>query len=202
MAGLFDCIVVLGHSALEDDAIMQERVRRGVDLYKSGAAECIIMSGLWSFKRKASPPPRSEAAVMRDFAMSLGVPKEAFLLEDESTDTLSNAYFTKVRFLAPLGWRRICVVTSEVHAERALWLFRKVLGPAYAVEMRQAASASSETELQGGYERNARLLRQIQAVLEGVEDGENDAIADLLFTRHPGYVDDPDAARDIEAALL
>lgn len=198
----FDCIVVLGHSAREDDTVMQARVRKGVELYQGGAAACLIMSGRWSFKLKASPPPRSEAAVMRDFAMSLGVPKEAFLLEDESTDTLSNAYFTKVRFLAPLGWRRICVVTSEVHAERALWLFRKVLGPEYAVLRHEAPSSSSETELREGYERNARLLRQIQAILEDVEDGDNDAIADLLFTRHPGYVDDPDAAHDIEVALL
>jgi len=198
----FDCIVVLGHSAREDDAIMQARVRTGVELCRTGLADCLIMSGRWSFKLRASPPPRSEAAVMRDFAMSLGVPAEAFLLEDESTDTLSNAYFTKVRFLAPLGWRRVCVVTSEVHAERALWLFRKILGPSYAVQMREAASASSEADLREGYERNARLLHQIQAVLAGIEDGDNNAIADLLFSRHPGYVDDPADATEIEAALL
>jgi uncharacterized SAM-binding protein YcdF (DUF218 family) len=130
------------------------------------------------------------------------VPKEAFLLEDESSDTLSNAYFTKVRFLAPLDWRKICVVTSGVHAERALWLFRKVLGPAYAVEMREAPSTANEAELREGNERNARLLRQIQAVVESVEDGDNEAIADLLFTRHPGYVDDAAAAREVKAALL
>lgn len=202
MAAPFDCVVVLGHSASADDEVMQSRVRKGVELYGAGAAGCLIMSGRWSFKLRASPPSRTEAEVMRDLALSLGVPREAFLLENESTDTLSNAYFTKVRFLAPLDWRRVCVVTSDVHAERALWLFRKVLGPGYEVEVRQAVSTVTDAGLREGYERNARLLRQVQAVLDGIKDGDDEAFADLLFTRHPGYVDDPDAGLEFEAALL
>ncbi|HXH21207.1 MAG TPA: YdcF family protein [Dehalococcoidia bacterium] len=195
----FDCIVVLGHSAREDDPVMQARVRKGVELYRAGLADCLIMSGRWSFKLRHSPPQRTEAEVMRDYAASLGVPPQAFLLEYESTDTLSNAYFTKVRFLMPLDWRRLCVVTTEEHNERALWLFTRVLGPEYDLEMRPAAAVGSLAE---GLERNRRLLRQIQGALEGIADGDHDAIADLLFTRHPGYVDDPEATREVEAALL
>jgi uncharacterized SAM-binding protein YcdF (DUF218 family) len=197
----FDCIVVLGHSARPEDSVMQARVAKGVELYKEGAAACLIMSGRYSFKLRASPPAISEAEVMRDFAVSLGVPSEDVLLEYESTDTLSNAYFTKVRFLAPLDWHRVCVVTSEVHAERALWLFRRVLGPAYEVEMREAPSAD-EANLREGYQRNARLLGQIQAVLADIADGADDLIGDLLFSRHPGYANDPDLFREVEAALL
>jgi uncharacterized SAM-binding protein YcdF (DUF218 family) len=198
----FDCIVVLGHSARPDDEVMQARVAKGVELYEAGEAGCLIMSGRWSFKLKDSPPARSEASVMCDYAVSLGVPKEDILIEDESTDTLSNAYFTKVRFLAPLGWRNVCVVTSEVHASRALWLFRKVLGPRYTIEMREAPSTADPEALREGYERNARLQRQIEAVLADIPDGADDQIGDLLFSRHPGYVDDPDLFGRIEAALL
>jgi uncharacterized SAM-binding protein YcdF (DUF218 family) len=198
----FDAIVVLGHSARADDPVMQGRVRRGVELYREGLGDCLIMSGRWSFKIRRTPPERPEAEVMRDFALTLGVPRDAFLLEDESTDTLSNAYFTKVRFLMPLGWRRIAVVTSEEHAGRALWLFEKVLGQGYAIDMRAARTAASDSERDEGIARNERLLRQIQGVLEGIEDGDHDAIADLLFTRHPGYAGDEQAYREVEAALL
>ncbi len=197
-----DCIVVLGHSAKEDDPIMQARVRRGAELYRAGEAAALIMSGRWSFKLMASPPPRTEAAVMRDFALTLGVPAEDILIEDESTDTLSNAYFTRVRFLDPLAWRNVRVVTSEVHLERALWLFGKVLGHGYEIEGREAPSSTDATALREGHQRNARLLLQIQAALAGIRDGDLDAIAGLLFSRHPGYVDDPALTREIEAALL
>ncbi len=202
MPPAFDCIVALGHSARPDDAIMQARVQKAAELYREGAAGCLILSGRHSFRLRANPPPISEAAVMRDVALALGVPADDILVEDESTDTLSNAYFTKVRFLAPLGWRRVCVVTSEVHAARSLWLFRKVLGPACEIEMRESASSTDPAELRAGYERNARLLRQIQAVLSGIPDGADDLIGELLFSRHPGYAEDPDLFRDIETALL
>ncbi|HEY7270166.1 MAG TPA: YdcF family protein [Dehalococcoidia bacterium] len=198
----FDCIVVLGHSARPDDEIMRARVALGADLYKKGIASAVIMSGAYSFRLRADPPPLSEAAVMRDVALALGVPKADILIEDESTDTLSNAYFTKVRFLAPMGWRRVCVVTSEVHAERARWLFHKVLGPLYTVEMRESSSTAQSTTRREGMERNERLLRQIQAVLADIPDGADDLIGALLFERHPGYVADPQQAAAIEAALL
>jgi uncharacterized SAM-binding protein YcdF (DUF218 family) len=198
----FDCAVVLGHSADPSDPIMQARVRAGVELYQAGEAPCLIMSGLYSFKLRADPPPVAEARVMRDFALSLGAAPFDVLVEDESTDTLSNAYFTKVRFLAPLAWRNVCLVTSEVHAARALWLFRKVLGPGYRVEVREAVSSNDPDALREGRERNARLLRQVQPFLQDIADGDHGAVADLLFTRHPGYVDDPAATAEVEAALL
>jgi uncharacterized SAM-binding protein YcdF (DUF218 family) len=198
----WDCAVVLGHSTRPDDAVMQARVARAVELYRAGLAPALVMSGLYSFKLRSSPPPLSEAEIMRDHAVGLGVPSTDILLEYESTDTLSNAYFTKVRFLAPLAWRRVCVVTSEVHAARALWLFQRVLGPEYRVDMREAPSTGDSGELRQGDERNARLLQQIQAVLVDIPDGADDLIGDLLFSRHPGYVDDPEDAREVEAALL
>jgi uncharacterized SAM-binding protein YcdF (DUF218 family) len=50
---------------------------------------------------------------------------------DARLDTLGNAYFTKVDVLDPDGWRRVALVTSDTHAERAAWIFRKLLGPGY-----------------------------------------------------------------------
>lgn len=198
----FDCIVVLGHSADEGDPVTEARVRLAADLYREGVAPCLVLSGKWSFRLRQAPPSRTEGSIMRELALGLGVPAADVLIEDESTDTLSNAYFTRVRFVDPLDWRRICVVTSDVHAERALWLFAKVFGRRYHIEVRQAANATPEADLREGHERNARLLRQAQTLLEGIADGDRDAISDLLFTRHPGHAEDPALTRDVEAALL
>jgi uncharacterized SAM-binding protein YcdF (DUF218 family) len=198
----FDCIVVLGHSARPEDEVMRARVAQGAQLYRDGVAGAVVMSGAYSFRLRADPPPVSEAAVMREYALTLGVPPADILVEDESTDTLSNAYFTKVRFLLPMGWRRVCVVTSEVHAQRALWLFRKVLGSAYEIEMRESPSSDDPAVLRQGYDRNARLLRQIQSVLAEIPDGADDLVGHLLLERHPGYAPDPESYREVERALL
>jgi uncharacterized SAM-binding protein YcdF (DUF218 family) len=54
----------------------------------------------------------------------LGVPASALLCERESWTTRDNAVRT-ARLLAPLGVRRIGVVSCDWHLARALWSFRR-----------------------------------------------------------------------------
>lgn len=56
------------------------------------------------------------------------VPPGSLLKETSSMDTLGNAYFTMVSQAVPRGWRRLAVVTSSFHLQRAKALFVDIAG--------------------------------------------------------------------------
>ena len=95
-----------------------DRVWHAARIYKAGKAPLIVLSG-------GSDPAysvMSEAEAMRIFLRDLGVPDEAMLLESESRNTQQNAENT-ARLLQDRGIRRILLVTSAMHMERALRQF-------------------------------------------------------------------------------
>ena len=168
-------IVVLGSSTNPSSPIMQARVAHGVELLRRGVAPYLVMSGGCSF-RLEQPPLRTEAEVMCAHAMSLGVPRDRIVLEGESADTLGNAYFTKVRVLETRGWRNLALVTSETHAFRAQWLFEKVLGRDYRLEVVSVDTAASHRDRELELESSDRLLLQAQERLAGIADGDHEAL--------------------------
>lgn len=108
-----DAIIVLGKGISVDGTlpeIARQHVRMGAALYAAAPAP-IIMSGAYGlFERQ---PSRTEAAAMREYAVELGIPGDQIIVEEESRDTIGNAWFTKVCIIAPRKWRRLVVVTAE-----------------------------------------------------------------------------------------
>src|SRR3569832_782833 len=130
-----DAIVVLGRGVDSNGRLplaAQERVNRAVALYRAGVASRIIMSGRCALITER-PSTITEARAMAATAQALGVPAEALLLEEQSRDTIGNAYFTARSILEPNGWNTLRVVTSDYHVPRAAWVFNKVLGAAFDV---------------------------------------------------------------------
>ena len=122
-------IVVLGGSGdgregLGFDTMI--RIRKGIELFKSGKAPLLVLTG--------GGDPVRVAEVMAKEARTQGVPDEAILFEAESLSTLQNALFTgdfeKIDKSAP-----ILLVTHRYHLPRAWTTFRwagfeKVVGVA------------------------------------------------------------------------
>ncbi|GIX30234.1 MAG: hypothetical protein KatS3mg124_0706 [Porticoccaceae bacterium] len=94
-----------------------DRVWYAARLYRAGRAPLVVLSG------GAAPGRLPEAVAMAALIRDLGVPDQALLLEEESRNTRGNARNT-ARLLAPLGIRRVLLVTSAWHMERALAHFR------------------------------------------------------------------------------
>jgi uncharacterized SAM-binding protein YcdF (DUF218 family) len=100
-----------------------ERVEYGVKLFREGWArkDRIILAGgplVWKY---------TWASLMKEQAISLGVPKKAILLEDKSRTTEEDAIFTK-EILNKYGYKSCILVTSPYHSRRATKIFRKVMG--------------------------------------------------------------------------
>ena len=96
---------------------LRRRVARAVELYRAGAAPLLLLSG-------GGSGPVAEADIMRDLALTAGVPEAALLCERASRNTVENALNT-ARLLRQRGMTRIVLVSDRSHLPRAALLFRR-----------------------------------------------------------------------------
>lgn len=111
-----DVIVILGGEE-------NERVEYGTRLFKEGWArkDKIILSGgplVWK---------HSWASLMKEYAIHLGIPKDAIMLEDRSRSIEENASFTKT-IMKMHGYKSCIVITSPYQSKRAAKNFQEIMG--------------------------------------------------------------------------
>jgi uncharacterized SAM-binding protein YcdF (DUF218 family) len=115
--GPFDAIVVAGCAVWPGGApspALARRVRFAVDLYQAGVAPVIVMTG------GVGRHPPAEAVVAARLAASWGVPHDALLIEDTSTNTRENASRT-----VGLVQGRLLVVSDGYHVYRCVRAFER-----------------------------------------------------------------------------
>ncbi|MBI5561913.1 MAG: YdcF family protein [Deltaproteobacteria bacterium] len=127
-------IVVLGGGAYENGALgaaSNERLIRGLLLYKNGWAPAVIFSGgsinaastkiihTITASDDKSAISASEAAIMRDTALTLGVPEKDTAVDALSTNTYENMKDVK-GYMETRGIKTCLIVTSPTHALRSM----------------------------------------------------------------------------------
>jgi uncharacterized SAM-binding protein YcdF (DUF218 family) len=115
-----DAIVVFGGGVGESGRPgkgHEERVAHAVALYHEGYAPRLVFSS--GFVRVFREPH-----VMRVLAMSLGVPAEAIILEEQAASTYDNVRFVS-EILKTQGMSSILLVSSPYHMRRALMVFQR-----------------------------------------------------------------------------
>lgn len=109
-----DAVVVLGASVFADgtpSGILRDRLDDGIALYKEGVAPKLIMSG------DNSTVSYNEVQVMKDYAISQGVPSYDIFCDHAGFSTYESMYRAKHVF----GAERIVVATQTYHLYRALY---------------------------------------------------------------------------------
>ena len=191
-------IVVLGRG-LEPDgslpALAKQRVSRAAELFAWQVAPRIIFSGRCSLNIQQEPPV-TEAAAMAAYAESLGLPRGAMHLEEESRDTVGNAYFTMARWLEPNEWTSIRVVTSDFHIPRTSWVFQKVLGLGYDLAFSPVPSELDHTTVALRAREESDILTFLVEWMGGIPDGDPLALRELIWRQHPGYAEHPTMSRE------
>ena len=145
-----DCILVLGclvHSDGEPSDMLHDRLQRGVELYKAGAAPKLLMSG------DHGREDYDEVAAMKQFAISEGIASEDIFMDHAGFSTYESIIRARDVFQA----EKIIIVTQEYHLYRALYLAQKLGVEAYGV-----ASDYRSYSGQGG--------REIREILARVKD--------------------------------
>lgn len=92
--------------------ILRDRVETAADLYFTGKVEKLLMSGDNRFVNYNEPES------MRQYALSLGVPNDAIVLDYAGRRTYDTCYRAKAIF----GVKSSILVTQKFHLPRALFL--------------------------------------------------------------------------------
>ncbi len=106
----------------------EERLLHGIRLFREdwSGKDRIIMAGgplVWKY---------TWAALMKEQAVSLGIPGNKILLADKSRTTEEDALYTR-EILRENGYKSLILVTSPYHSKRAALIFRRVLGSEYKI---------------------------------------------------------------------
>ncbi len=115
-----DAIVVFAGGVGESGKAGQgyeERVEYATELYKKGFSRHLVFSSGFKYFIK-------EADIMKALAISLGIPEDAIILEDNAVNTYENVVYAK-RILDEKGWRKIILISSPYHMYRVSLVFKK-----------------------------------------------------------------------------
>ncbi len=170
-----DCIWVFGSKYDLD-----ERLNLAIELYKNKRAQYILFTG---GKGKNGTIP--EAKIMKEKALSLEVPEEAILTEEESNNTTENVLCSMLvlerKFLLQ-NIKRLIVVSSPFHIQRlSLTLSRympKWIEYSYCYDENSSVSKNN-------WENNPESKKRVEYEAKGI-----------IFYAKNKYIDDKDIKLD------
>lgn len=122
-----DCILVLGckvHGDGEPSDMLEDRLLRGLELYETGAAPKLLMSG------DHGQTDYDEVDSMKHFAVDRGVPSENVFMDHAGFSTYESMYRARDVFQA----KKIIIVTQGYHLYRAVYIARALGLEAYGVD--------------------------------------------------------------------
>jgi SanA protein len=161
--------VVFGAGLYRDGTatpVLRDRVAAATELYFSGKVEKILMSGDNRFIYYNEPE------AMRQFALSLGVPDSAIVLDYAGRRTYDTCY----RATAIFGLREAVLVTQRFHLSRAVFTCNLLGLPATGV-----------TADRRDYRRTSRLIWNLREIPASFV-----ALWEVLVTRPKPVLGDPE----------
>ena len=121
-----DCILVLGCGVRDDGTpsdMLRDRLDRGIELYKLGASDKLLMSG------DHGQVEYDEVNVMKQYAIDDGIASSDIFMDHAGFSTYESMYRAKEIF----GADKILIVTQEYHLYRALYVAGQLGIDAYGV---------------------------------------------------------------------
>ena len=121
-----DCILVLGCLVKDDGRpsdMLQDRLRRAVELYDQGGAPKLLMTG------DHGRVDYDEVATMKQYAIDAGIASENVFMDHAGFSTYESIYRAKEIFQAD----KILIVTQEYHLYRAIYIANRLGVEAYGV---------------------------------------------------------------------
>lgn len=111
-----DAAIVLGASVWKDkpSPVFAERIKHGIQLYKTGHVSYLIFTGGLS-----EGDSLSESAAARQYAIAEGVPATQILIEEASTNTWQNLV-QACQLMQENKLQKVLIVSDPLHMKRAM----------------------------------------------------------------------------------
>lgn len=158
-----DCILVLGCQVRNNgvpSAMLEDRLRRSVELYDLGAAPKLLMSG------DHGRTDYDEVNAMRQYALDAGVPSADVFMDHAGFSTYESMYRARDVFQA----KKVIIVTQQYHLYRSIYAAEALGMEAYGV-------ACDYRQYSG------QLKRDLREVLARAKD-----VATGIFQPKPTYL--------------
>ena len=158
-----DCILVLGCQVWADgdpSHMLEDRLRRGVELYDAGAAPKLLMSG------DHGQVEYNEVVAMKQYALNAGIISGDIFMDHAGFSTYESMYRAKEIF----GVKKVIIVTQGYHLYRAVYIAESMGLEAYGV-------ASDYRSYAG------QMSRDIREILARVKD-----FGTSIFKPYPTYL--------------
>lgn len=139
-----DCIMILGAGLQEDGTpslVLRDRLERGIELYKSGVSNRILMTGDHGRENY------DEVSAMKQYAVDAGVAEEDIFMDHAGFSTYESMYRARDVFEV----KSVAVVTQPYHEYRAVYAARKLGLTAYGTPCKK-------TEYQGSWMLEVREM--------------------------------------------
>jgi hypothetical protein len=182
-----ELIVVLGAGVDKDGVPSKRTVARtlaALQLAKQLPEATVIVTGNGR-SNKWTPRSLTEAAAMTRILEKNGIERSRIRQEYQAVDTIGNAILVAARYLMDTTPRKIHLVTSPFHAERASVMFHGIYGTAWPIEV-CASEACDGDDVKGAQEHGG--IEWANRFLEATTPGDFDsAIRRLLEIGKPIY---------------
>lgn len=184
-----DAIICIG-TGLDSCGLLKDnckdRVGRAMDMYKDGISSRIIFSSCSAYSHR-DKHKKSEAELMKTYAMRAGIPENAIFLEEKPTNLLGSAYYTKKDFFEPAHgrngklrlWRSAIVVVSDRDCVKASMIFSHIFGPGYEIITSVVPTRSlkgKEFKLSDEEEKDIRRLANVLEKIESKKEAKLKAL--------------------------
>ncbi|MBZ5702268.1 MAG: YdcF family protein [Acidobacteriia bacterium] len=142
---------------LSDDNVDGERAAHAALLYQRGLAPVVVGSGR-RLRRYAGI-----AELMEHDLAAHGVPKGAIMRYAHDAENTREEAESLEKLVRERKWRRVIVVTSNYHARRARYIFRRVFPP--QVEVRVAGAPDEDFDPGKWWEKRSGIKRMFQETI-------------------------------------
>ncbi len=160
-----------------------QRLNKAIELLVQSPQSKVVVCGKYSFlyDQLGKYPPVTEAEKMSDYLINKGADKNKILTENQSKDTIGNAYYLKKNIFLPQNETSATIVTSHFHLERVKYIFAKIFGQAFNFEfigLQEKLPADEEKKV---IAHQKELLEKIKEILSPMKDGDHEYLSEKLY---------------------
>ena len=181
---IYDAIIVLSNLMDgESNLNLESKNRANLAFEIWNQQNCIpkLITMGWAYRNDTNVPISKSMA--NYLVNKLNVPKEQILSDVLSRDTVGDAFFSRYNFEKIFLNKKIIIITSDYHENRAHSIFKFIYGENYKIHF-----SVIETDLKKSKQKDETdSLDQFSNTFNGIKSGDMNKIQNILLQNHPLY---------------